>query len=192
MPIMRVFRGGPRTVSPFNKANAAILVFCVMSFIMNAIMLATVRTLRKQVDSIFLFSLSLLVGLEMLLCIFASIYAGIMADPYASGQAFMVAMTVNQFQNDGIILVRNMWIVCVTVMRMLKVCFPLKERVLVNSKRVKIMFATLCLLGSAYATVATYNVRWPFNGTMLFLQILYCCHFRWQLSRVFFVDVPWP
>ena len=69
----------------------------------------------------------------------------------------------------GMLFSRNFWVLYVTFLRMLKVCFPLKERVLVDKKIIRNCFIIFCVLGLIFPTFETLNVRKVYFVILCFL-----------------------
>ena len=123
------------------------LLLCIMSVIVNSLMFRTVHSLSCQNNSPFLLGIHLLVALEICLCAMNG------TDSFM--QLVKNICVIDLSQNvifDTIIyyiyVSRNYWIVCITGLRMLKVCFPLKERILITKSMVKWCFIAQLILAS--------------------------------------------
>ena len=133
------------TLSTSSKTKTDMLLYiyyiqiflCVISVVINSLMFCTVRSLRGQSNSIFLICISALVAVDILFCVMSASYFVIV-------NVFIIIALQNPWNTQlfsyskyCVQLLRNYWIVCITALRMLKVCFPLKERTLVTKTSVK-------------------------------------------------------
>ena len=131
---------------------------CLLSVSINSIMYCTVLKLRHKAETSFLIGISLLVVVEIFLCVTYCVQwitelLYIYLNVFLSSTSFS-DVTPNIFRfvlRYGSTLLRNYWVACITLLRMLKVRFPLKERYLVGKTFVKKCFGTICCIATILA-----------------------------------------